>query len=143
MGEPTLRRSVSSALGVAGLTALWIAGVVALVLAAFARMLDSADALAPGELPAPAPALSLGVLELVLAGVLVGGPLLIAAVARWWQLPGVTRAYLVVAGVAALPALLAGVIGWRELHPEPPPGPPSPPSRCAVHSGGTNTCPGG
>ncbi|WP_238006676.1 hypothetical protein KZZ52_46550 [Dactylosporangium sp. AC04546] len=142
MGELSLRRTVSSALGVAGLTALWIAGVVALALAAFFRMLDSADPVQPGEQAVhdPGP----GVLELVLAAVLVGGPLLIAALARWWRAPGVPRAYVVVAVVAALPALLVGVMGWRDLRPEPLEAPPPPPSsRCAEHSGGANTCPGG
>lgn len=79
-----------------------------------------------------------------LAAVMVGGPLVVAAVAR---ASGMTRkavaAYLVLAGILAVPALAIAVQASRTLEPASPAAPPGPPGHCVEFSGGDNRCPGG
>ncbi|WP_432993603.1 hypothetical protein [Dactylosporangium sp. CA-233914] len=107
------------------LTTAWLVAVAALGRALLARLFASDPAVADADL---------GRLEFILAGVLVTGPLLIAAI-------GFRRAYLMLAGVTALPAVLLGLAGVQQL--QSVPDDPVPQRTCVAFSGGTNTCPGG
>jgi hypothetical protein len=127
-----MRRSLPGVLICAVLTAVWLTGVAVLARAVLARVLTGAPDAAGDPVR--------GRLEFVLAGVLVVGPLVIAAAARGFRLPRMPQVYLILAGVTVLPAILLALAGTRQLQtPEPEPTG----RQCVTISGGTNTCPGG
>jgi hypothetical protein len=127
-----MRRSLPGVLICAVLTAVWLAGVAVGTRAVLARVLNGVPDAAGDPVR--------GRLEFVLAGVLVVGPLIIAAAARGFRLPRMPQVYVILAGVTVLPAILLAVVGTRQLQtPEPEPTR----QHCVTFSGGTNTCPGG
>ncbi|WP_433061683.1 hypothetical protein [Dactylosporangium sp. CS-033363] len=109
----------------------WLVAVVMLTRAVLARVVGGTD-----NQPDPIT----GRLQFVLAIVLIAGPLIVAAVARWLKVARLPQIALIVAGVTVLPAVIVGLAGSRTLQtPEPKPTH----RQCVVLSGGTNTCPGG
>jgi hypothetical protein len=118
-----------------GLAVAWLAGLAMLGGLYLRHVIDDPH---PARVADPVA----GRLGLATAGALVMGPLVIAALAGWWRAGAARNAFLVLAGVALVPALWLSWQSWQRSDP-PRPEPSPTPSHCVVHSGGTNTCPGG
>ncbi|HEX5597207.1 MAG TPA: DUF6234 family protein [Micromonosporaceae bacterium] len=78
---------------------------------------------------------------LILAAVAVGGPILIAIVARAGELVRTGVVYIVLAIVLGLLVLPVAAGAYRTVTPPPPP--PAVPDGCQERSGGDTRCPGG
>ena len=134
MNTGSVRREAGGALAIAAVTAGWLAGLGWLGWQYFVLVLKADD-----DAP-PDPRLErLWLLGIV---VLIGGPLVVAGLARTLRLGGVARAYLVIALILVLPAAYGVLILLRPA-PAPPAPPQTPATNCIAYSGGSNSCPGG
>ncbi|HEX5541576.1 MAG TPA: DUF6234 family protein [Micromonospora sp.] len=124
------------------LTMVWVAGLLALLwwlfgigMEGWANSYDSDGARAAELARQSSQAL------LILAAVAVGGPILIAIVARAGELARTGVVYIVLAILLSLLALPVAAQAYRTVTPPPPP--PAVPDGCQEHSGDDTRCPGG
>jgi hypothetical protein len=131
-----MERRVWSGIAIGGLTVAWLAGLAVLGGLYLRHAIDDPH---PARVADPVA----GRLGLLTAGALIVGPLVIAALAGWWRAAGARNTFLVLAGVALVPALWLSWQGWQRTDPPQPVPSPTRASHCVAFSGGTNTCPGG